>query len=57
MADSEFYKHDRPPDATLPEDRPRGGGPEDFSPEGRRTWPFFIILAVVVLLIIIFMTV
>jgi hypothetical protein len=57
MADSEFYKHDRPPDATLPEDRPRGGGPEDFSPAGRKTWPFFIILAVVVLLLIIFMTV
>ncbi|MFJ8229852.1 hypothetical protein ACIQ9E_07805 [Streptomyces sp. NPDC094448] len=26
MADQDFYAHDRPPEAQLPEDRPRGTG-------------------------------
>ncbi|MEU5663216.1 hypothetical protein [Streptomyces longwoodensis] len=50
MADGDFYTRDRPDHATLPEDRPRGGGPED-SPR-RRTKPVWLVLLLVVVIAI-----
>ncbi|MFJ8691391.1 hypothetical protein [Streptomyces roseolilacinus] len=57
MADDDFYTHDRPDDAKLPEDRPRGGaGPGGSS--GKRARPIWIIVgavAVVIVLLALFM--
>ncbi|NSL42950.1 hypothetical protein [Streptomyces sp. 8P21H-1] len=54
MADDDFYSQDRPDHATLPEDRPRGGGPEDAARQsgGRRGKALWIILALAVLVIL-----
>ncbi|CAL9669233.1 hypothetical protein LMJ38_32350 [Streptomyces sp. R1] len=54
MADDDFYTRDRPADAPLPEDRPRGGGgPEDVAGRGRsRRGKFWLILALIVLVVI-----
>ncbi|MFC5910752.1 hypothetical protein [Streptacidiphilus monticola] len=58
MADPEFYHQDHPPGSdNLPEDRPRGGGLEDHTASGRRTWPVFLVIGFLLLLMIIFMTV
>ncbi|MFI2644529.1 hypothetical protein [Streptomyces sp. NPDC018610] len=49
--DGDFYKHDRPDDPGLAEDRPRGGGPED--PQGRGNWPVWgVVLAILVLFVV-----
>lgn len=54
MADDDFYTRDRPDNAALPEDRPRGGGPEDVSDRsgGRRGKPVWLIIGLVVLVVI-----
>lgn len=49
MTSGDFSSRDRPEDSRLPEDRPRGGGPED--PRQRGTWPVWV---VVVLLLLVF---
>jgi hypothetical protein len=51
--DDDFYSRDRPADAKMPEDRPRGGGTED--PEGGFRFLWVVIL--VVFLIVAFLTV
>ncbi|MFF8714588.1 hypothetical protein ACF07T_24575 [Streptomyces sp. NPDC015184] len=48
MPDSEFYRRDRPENAELPEDRPRGGGPEDPSRGHRSPWVWIIVLVVAI---------
>ncbi|QDY80205.1 hypothetical protein [Streptomyces qinzhouensis] len=53
MADGDFYTRDRPPDAGLPEDRPRGsgGGPPGARLPHSRLWRAgMIALAVVVVI-------
>lgn len=50
MADDEFYTRDRPDDAELPEDRPRGGRPAGSG--GRRAKPVWIMLGALAALII-----
>ncbi|GLX50216.1 hypothetical protein Shyhy01_31660 [Streptomyces hygroscopicus subsp. hygroscopicus] len=54
--DDDFYSRDRPENPTLPEDRPRGGGPEDRPQTGhRRVLVWWLVAAVVlVALLIIF---
>ncbi|CAL9388115.1 hypothetical protein [Streptomyces sp. Tu 3180] len=54
MADDDFYTRDRPDDPALPEDRPRGGGPEDTSARGGilRGKPIWVIIALVALVVI-----
>lgn len=52
MADPEFYRRDRPEDASLPEDRPRGGGPEDPSPRHRTPWVWVTLIVVVLAAVI-----
>ncbi|MDK0523679.1 hypothetical protein [Streptomyces sp. ML-6] len=49
MSDSEFYRRDRPENAELPEDRPRGGGPEDLSRRHRSPWIWITIVVIIVL--------
>ncbi|MBD0843124.1 hypothetical protein [Streptomyces sp. TRM68416] len=51
MAQGDFYSRDRPSDPSLPEDRPRGGGPED--PKGRGTWPVWALVLGILLLFVI----
>jgi hypothetical protein len=47
----DFYSRDRPDKARIPEDRPRGGGPED--PRRRGTWPVWAwVLGILVLFVI-----
>ncbi|GAA2556862.1 MULTISPECIES: hypothetical protein [Streptomyces] len=54
MADDDFYTRDRPDNAELPEDRPRGGGPEDAGRGGgRRGKPIWMILAFIALVVIV----
>ncbi|MFF8691170.1 hypothetical protein ACF08W_03085 [Streptomyces sp. NPDC015144] len=48
MTDPEFYRRDRPKNASLPEDRPRGGGPEDPSPRHRTPWVWIIVLVIII---------
>jgi hypothetical protein len=53
MADDDFYTRDRPAETQLPEDRPRGGGPEDVAGRGgsrRNTW--WLVIGLVVLVVI-----
>ncbi|MER6403777.1 hypothetical protein ABT269_09645 [Streptomyces viridosporus] len=54
MADDDFYTRDRPENPGLPEDRPRGGDPEDAparsgTRRGKQVW---VIIGLVALLII-----
>ncbi|WP_329203190.1 hypothetical protein [Streptomyces sp. NBC_01435] len=49
MSDPEFYRRDRPDDASLPEDRPRGGGPEDPSRRRRSPWVWVIVIVIILL--------
>ncbi|MFJ6751801.1 hypothetical protein ACIQNI_27000 [Streptomyces sp. NPDC091266] len=53
--DDDFYSRDRPADATMPEDRPRGGGTED--PEGgfRFLWVVILIVFLIVAILGFFM--
>ncbi|MEG8279136.1 hypothetical protein [Streptomyces sp. AHA2] len=60
MADDDFYTRDRPDDAALPEDRPRGGGPEDAEGRsgggrGKPVWMIILLVALVVILLALFM--
>ncbi|MEV7424757.1 MULTISPECIES: hypothetical protein [unclassified Streptomyces] len=49
---SNFYAHDRPPHPTLPEDRPRGGGPKTpLAHSGR--WTTLAIVLVVLLIVVV----
>ncbi|AEW99466.1 hypothetical protein [Streptantibioticus cattleyicolor] len=42
-------------DSGLPDDRPRGGGPEDWTPAGRRSRRgIWVVVAIVAIVIIIF---
>ncbi|CAL9336117.1 hypothetical protein SUDANB6_00171 [Streptomyces sp. enrichment culture] len=54
MADDDFYTRDRPDNAELPEDRPRGGGPEDVSRTsgGRRGKSVWLAVALVVVAVV-----
>ncbi|WP_225631373.1 hypothetical protein [Streptomyces solaniscabiei] len=53
MANDDFYAHDRPKNPQLPEDRPRGGGPEDPSPRtGSRRKSIWLIVGIIVLVVI-----
>ncbi|MER6123548.1 hypothetical protein ABT173_12950 [Streptomyces sp. NPDC001795] len=50
-SDEQFYAGDRPANAALPEDRPRGGGPA--SPvKHRGTWATVGLVACIILLIL-----
>lgn len=51
MADDEFYRSDRPDDATLPEDRPREGALPGPTRGGKGVW---IVLGAVLLFILAF---
>ncbi|MFF4083578.1 hypothetical protein ACIO87_09170 [Streptomyces sp. NPDC087218] len=51
MSDSDFYRRDRPENPELPEDRPRGGGPEDPSRRHRSPWIWIIVLVIIVLVV------
>lgn len=54
MADEQFYKHDRPPNPELPEDRPRGRGTGPPGPPAQHstTWKVvMVILAIVVVIV------
>ncbi|MFC7843507.1 hypothetical protein ACFY3O_03025 [Streptomyces sp. NPDC001046] len=59
MANDDFYTRDRPDDAVLPEDRPRGGGPEDAGRGGGRrgkpVWMIVLLVAAAVVLLALFM--
>lgn len=55
MTDDEFYRRDRPDDADLPEDRPRGGGPESSSRGGKPVWIILSTLVVLIILLALFM--
>jgi hypothetical protein len=49
--DRDFYSRDRPDRTHLPEDRPRGGGPEE--PHRRGNWPTWaIVLGILALFVI-----
>ncbi|MFG3120100.1 hypothetical protein ACGF4C_37805 [Streptomyces sp. NPDC048197] len=51
MTNPDFYSRDRPDDGDLPEDRPRGGGPEDSPKRGHRLILILFIALVVIVLI------
>lgn len=53
MTDPDFYSRDRPDDSDLPEDRPRGGGPENPR-KGHRA---ILILAAVLIIVIVIGTI
>ncbi|CAL9630104.1 hypothetical protein [Streptomyces griseomycini] len=60
MADDDFYTRDRPDHPELPEDRPRGGGPEDAparsgSRRGKPVWAVIALVALVIILLALFM--
>lgn len=60
MADDDFYTRDRPDNPRLPEDRPRGGGPEDMAGgsggrRGRHLWLIIALVALVVIFLALFM--
>ncbi|GGZ94175.1 hypothetical protein ACFOOM_29275 [Streptomyces echinoruber] len=51
MADGDFYSRDRPDQTDLPEDRPRGAGPESGSRRGfHALWT--VVLALIVLFVV-----
>ncbi|MET7473584.1 hypothetical protein ABZT17_04345 [Streptomyces sp. NPDC005648] len=50
--DDQFYRSDRPDQAALPEDRPRGGGPT-HSVKHRGTWATVALVAGIILLILV----
>ncbi|MFF5568326.1 hypothetical protein ACFY7Z_27695 [Streptomyces sp. NPDC012623] len=52
MTDSDFYAHDRPPHPTLPEDRPRGGGPKAPLAHSRSWTTMMIVLVILVVVIV-----
>ncbi|MET9908257.1 hypothetical protein ABZZ74_15785 [Streptomyces sp. NPDC006476] len=51
--DEQFYGNDRPDNAELPEDRPRGAGSGETTPvKHRGTWATVALVACIVLVII-----
>ncbi|WP_221348176.1 hypothetical protein [Streptomyces beigongshangae] len=53
--DDEFYRSDRPDHPKLPEDRPRGGGPEDSGQSRKPTWMILGAVVVLIVLLALFM--
>ena len=49
--DERFYQADRPPNHTMPEDRPRGGGPA-VPLRHRGTWTTVLLIAAIVVVIL-----
>ncbi|MFD7104981.1 MULTISPECIES: hypothetical protein [Streptomyces] len=54
-SDDDFYSRDRPADARLPEDRPRGGGTDN--PEGgfRFLWVTVLVIFILIAIFAVFM--
>ncbi|WP_030196523.1 hypothetical protein [Streptomyces sp. NRRL S-87] len=52
MTSPEFYERDRPEHPRLPEDRPRGAGPEDRSHRGTRALLVIILAACLIVLLV-----
>ncbi|MFE0426438.1 hypothetical protein [Streptomyces sp. NPDC058953] len=53
MADSDFYTHDRPPEASLPEDRPRGTGRDPAGPKLPHSTLWRIVVVVLAIIVVI----